>query len=72
MSKPNYARTCLHCDHLIWQQGYQGWSEYTPGSPPSLYCSKGHFYDSLSEGCDTNLVDLLKQGNECVDFEDKR
>lgn len=68
--KLNYARTCLHCKHLRWDDGCCGYSEMTPTSAPTLSCRKKHFDDSIRGGCGVNLVDLLKQGNECNDFED--
>ena len=63
-----HMATCLCCYHFNAYDASPGYSEYTPGSPASIYCGRDHFefdeYDAAAFF--KRLHDL---GATCPDFE---
>jgi hypothetical protein len=62
-----HEKLCLCCKHLRIDFGSRGYSEMTPGDPPSFDCNKGHYLekDRWPENFD-NMIELAKT---CKDFE---
>jgi hypothetical protein len=50
-------RACLTCEHFQLSMGFTGYSEYTPGSPPSIDCAM-----SRKRGCPWDGKVLLVEG----------
>ena len=58
-SVPDDLKTCALCEHCSLDLGYQGWSEWTPGSPGDVDCLKGH-----SPHNDDSDTDVLGRANK--------
>ena len=59
-------KLCLFCEHFHFMQGDYGYSEYTPGNEPDMYCEK-RFWDS-SELYNKDLRDILISAETCNEY----
>ena len=61
---------CWHCQHIYWDSGSPGYSEYTPGDPPDIHCLKDHWHLRTSWG-NMEMEDFraaLESARTCTDF----
>ena len=64
---PDYnQRFCYDCKYFYFTFGEGGYSEYTPGSPPVMSCSKSHFDYSSDDFF--NLKETICRAQTCKDF----
>ena len=62
-------RTCIDCEHWLFDSGEPGWSEYTPGVDASSSCRRGHW--TMDENTtEDGYRDHLRTARKCKDFED--
>jgi hypothetical protein len=65
MTEPN----CLFCAHFYFSDGYQGYSEMTPGKDTEIYCGLGYW----SNGDDWGLSEdqfrqCMLMAHTCKDY----
>ena len=65
------ALTCILCRHCYLDGGMRGYSEYTPSSPMSLECRRGHWELDV-QGHTANHAEfrsMMLSAGTCEDFE---
>ncbi len=64
----SHERICIFCRAFHLSFGEPGYSEYTPASPGSCYCIKGHF-DLGEWSSEREFRDAIKKAVGCEDWE---
>lgn len=59
-------RTCICCEHLNFEPGSPGYSEYTPSADSKLECLRGVFY--LTGRGDYDLQEVMRKAEGCQKF----
>lgn len=68
-------RLCIFCSYIYFDCGTPDYSEYTPGSPPEIACSMGHFRIVPGETVgrfafdEVAYRDLMQLAKTCSDYE---
>lgn len=64
-------KSCLDCQHCFLDGGDQGYSEMTPPTPMSWYCTKG-WWEMNRNDLDTDDVRRkIFVAQKCPDFEER-
>lgn len=61
-------KNCLSCESCYLKNYDRGYSEYTPSSPMSLRCEKGHWEFNDENDSKRQLKSELDMAETCPDF----
>jgi len=71
LGAPVTGRICWSCEHIRFETGEPGYSEYTPGSEMSLECGKSYWE---LDNCEDGLAEFkakLMSAERCADFQER-
>jgi hypothetical protein len=61
-------RICWLCQHVVFECGEPGYSDYTPGSEFTLKCGEGYWeFDNFGDGLQEFREQLIS-AERCADF----
>jgi hypothetical protein len=61
-------KLCFQCTYCAIYPEEPGYSEYTPGSPPSINCNKGHWREGQFFLGTEEAFKLMCSAENCKDF----